>query len=185
MDLLNSQHRYGLVSLTLHWLMLILLIVVYGCIELRELYPKGSELRDSLKGLHFMVGLTVFILVIFRFVARFAQQVPKTQPVLNKFQHIVAKVTHLSLYLLMIGMPIGGWLILSAEGKPIPFYGLSLPALITENKQNAEFIENIHETVGLIGYYLIAIHSLAAIFHHYIIKDNTLARMLPEKSNNP
>jgi cytochrome b561 len=183
MDLSNSQHRYGLVSLTIHWLMLILLIGVYGCIELRELYPKGSGLRETLKALHFMLGLTVFLLVIVRLAARFVQQAPRIQPVLNKFQHIVAKITHLSLYLIMIGMPIGGWLILSAEGKPIPFYGLSLPALVAENKQNAEFIENIHETVGLIGYYLIALHSLAAIFHHYIRKDNTLVLMLPEKGN--
>lgn len=183
MHLSNTRYRYGLVSLTLHWLMLLLLIGVYGCIELREIYPKGSDPRETLKTLHFMLGLTVLFLVLVRLVARFAQQTPYIQPELNKFQQILAKITHLSLYLLMIGMPIGGWLILSGEGKSIPFYGLSLPALIAENKQNAEYIENIHETVGLIGYYLIALHSLAAIFHHYIRKDNTLFRMLPEKGN--
>lgn len=183
MHLLNSRYRYGLVSLSLHWLMLILLIGVYGCIELREVYPKGSDPRETLKILHFMLGLTVFLLVFVRLTVRFVQQTPEIQPPLNKFQNVVSKVTHLALYLLMIGMPIGGWLILSGEGKVIPFYGLSLPALMAENKHNAEFIENIHETVGLIGYYLIALHSLAAIFHHYIRKDNTLVRMLPDKGN--
>jgi cytochrome b561 len=79
----------------------------------------------------------------------------------------------------MIAMPIAGWAILSAEGKPIPFWGLELPALIAENKELAHTIEELHETAGLVFYYTLALHALAALFHHYIVKDNTLRRMLP------
>ena len=79
----------------------------------------------------------------------------------------------------MIGMPIGGWLMLSAKGEAIPFYGLTLPALVSPNEELAELIEEIHETVGVAGYYLIGLHALAALLHHYLIRDNTLQRMLP------
>ena len=55
--------RYNSFSIGLHWLMLVQLIAVYACIELRELYPKGSDPREALKTWHFMLGLSVFVLV--------------------------------------------------------------------------------------------------------------------------
>jgi len=79
----------------------------------------------------------------------------------------------------MIGMPVLGWFILSAAGKPIPFFGLELPALVAKNKELASSLKELHETIGVLGYYLIGIHAIAALFHHYILKDNTLTRILP------
>lgn len=84
--------------------------------------------------------------------------------------------THQQSGTLSIGLQ---WLILSAEAKTIPFYGLSLPPLAVENEDLAELIEEIHEVVGILGYCLIALHAAAALFHHYIQKDNTLLRILP------
>jgi len=66
-------------------------------------------------------------------------------------------------------------------GKPVPFFGLELPPLASENKDLAKTIKEIHETVGEVGYYLIGLHAAAALFHHYILADNTLKRMLPLK----
>ena len=79
----------------------------------------------------------------------------------------------------MIGMPLAGWLILSGEGQTIPFFGLELPPLIAADKALAKSIEELHETAGLVGYYLIGLHALAGLYHHYFVKDNTLKRMLP------
>ncbi|MGE5758408.1 MAG: cytochrome b, partial [Sideroxydans sp.] len=78
-------------------------------------------------------------------------------------------------------MPITGWLLLSATGKPVPFFGLELPALIGENKDLAKTLKDIHEFVGTAGYYLIGLHAAAALYHHYIVRDNTLLRMLPDR----
>ena len=86
---------------------------------------------------------------------------------------------HGALYLLMIAMPLGGWLILSASGKPIPFFGLELPALVAENQALADQVKEIHEIGGTAGYWLIGLHAAAALFHHYIQRDNTLRRMWP------
>lgn len=177
----NTDNRYGSLSIGLHWVMLLLLAAVYACIELREFYPKGSALRDALKTWHFMLGLSVFVLVWIRLAARLIGSTPRIEPAPSPLQLMLAKIIHLALYAFMIGMPIAGWLILSAAGKPIPFFSLQLPALIGENKELAETIAEIHETIGSAGYYLIGLHAVAALFHHYIVRDNTLLRILPHQ----
>ena len=97
------------------------------------------------------------------------------------WQQRLASAVHVALYVLMVAMPILGWLILSASGEPIPFFGIQLPALLTANEDLADQLEDVHEVIGTIGYFLIGAHALAALFHHYITRDNTLVRMLPGK----
>lgn len=178
----NSKEGYGWLSIGLHWFMLLLLIAVYACIELREFYPKGSYLRDALKTWHFMLGLSVFVLVWLRLLSAITAPSPRINPELPKWQKLSAVLIQSVLYILMVAMPVAGWLILSAQGKPIPFFGLQLPALINESKNVAEFTKGIHETAGTVGYFLIGLHAAAALFHHYFIRDNTLLRMLPTDS---
>jgi superoxide oxidase len=182
MRIRNSTERYGFLSVGLHWLMLVLIIAVYACIELREFYPKGSDLRNALKTWHFMLGLSVFALFWARLLFIIIGQSPIILPVPAKWQLMLAKAIHYMLYIFMIAMPILGWLLLSAAGKPIPFFGLQLPALISENKSLADSIKEIHETGGTIGYFLVGFHAAAGLYHHYFLRDNTLLRILP-KSN--
>lgn len=177
----NSTERHGSLSIGLHWLMLLLLIAVYVCIDLREFFPKGSEPREALKTWHFMLGLSVFVLVWLRLLSNLTGPTPRIEPDPPKWQKRSAWLMHVALYVLMIGMPLAGWLILSAEGKPIPFFGLHLPALIHESKNMAELIKEVHETGGTVGYFLIGLHAAAALFHHYVVRDNTLRRMLPSR----
>lgn len=177
----TTPQHYHKISITLHWVMLLLMIAVYACIELREFYPKGSDIREGFKTWHFMLGLSVLTLASLRLIFRLTQTTPPIQPTPEPWQMISAHIVHAFLYILMIAVPIGGWLLLSASGKTIPFFGLSLPALLDENKELAKTIKNIHTTVGEIGYYVIALHTVAALFHHYVVKDNTLLRMLPKK----
>ena len=179
MSTANTPSRYSSVSIAMHWLMLLLIIGVYACIELRELYPKGSDPREALKSWHFTLGLTVFALVWLRLVLRLVSPTPPIEPAPPGWQNLLAKIMHIALYALMIAMPVAGWLILSGEGKPIPFWGLDLPALMGKNKELAHTLEEIHETAGLVGYYLIGLHAAASLYHHYLVKDNTLVRMLP------
>jgi superoxide oxidase len=179
----QGQAHYNSLSITLHWAMLALLVGVFACMELREFYPKGSDIREGLKSWHFMLGLTVLVLVIVRVVARVLRPAPAITPAQPKWQRSLARAVHLLLYAFMIGMPIAGWLILSASGKTIPFFGLSLPSLVGENKALAGQIKELPETAASVGYYLIGFHAAAALFHHYIVKDDTLRRMLPGRSS--
>lgn len=178
----NTNDRYGSPSIALHWLMLLLLVAVYATMELREFYPKGSDPREALKTWHYMLGLSVLSLVALRLLARIVSgPVPPIKPAPTKVQHLAAALIHLALYALMIGLPLVGWLILSASGKPIPFFGLQLPALIGENKDLAKQIKEVHEAGGTVGYVLIGVHAAAALVHHYVTKDNTLLRILPAR----
>lgn len=181
MSLTNSTDRYGSLSIGMHWLMFLLIVAVYACIEMRDFFPKGSDPRNALKMWHFMLGLSVFALVWARLVLRVTQITPRIEPKQGAKQELVAKLIHLALYVLMIGMPLSGWIILSAAGKPVPFFGFTLPPLVAESKDFAKSIEEIHEVIGTTGYFLIGIHAVASLFHHYILRDNTLTRMLPDK----
>ncbi len=91
----------------------------------------------------------------------------------------LADAMYLALYAFLIGMPLLGWITLSAQGKPIPLFGLQLPALIGPDKVLGGNLEDIHETIGPICYYLIGLHAAAALFHHCFLRDDTLLRMLP------
>ena len=178
----NTEHRYGHLSISLHWLMLLLIAAVYFTMEFRGIFPKGSTGRGLMMQAHFMLGLTVFALVWLRLLARLVAPTPKIVPTIPLWQAAPAKLMHLALYLLMIGVPLAGWLILSAKGKAIPFYGLELPALVGKNHDLAEQIEHWHVLAAEAGYWLIGLHALAALFHHYVSRDNTLTRMLPRRS---
>jgi cytochrome b561 len=175
----DASERYNKISMILHWLMVLLLIAVYATIELREIFPKGSDPRKAMKMWHFMLGLTVLAFAITRLVVRLKTTRPAIYPTPAQWQETLAKIMHVVLYALMICMPIAGWVILSAEGNTIPFFGLELPPLIGKDKEFAKVIEEIHATAGTVGYYLIGLHALAGLYHHYFMKDNTLKRMLP------
>jgi cytochrome b561 len=177
MTFTKPSDRYHWLSIVLHWGMLVLFVAVYASIELRELFDKGSAPREAMKSFHFMLGLLVFALVWLRIALRLKYPAPAIQPAPSAMQEKAAKLAHLMLYAFMIGMPIAGWLILSAAGKPIPFFGLELPALIGPNKELASQIKEVHETVASLGYFLIGAHAAAALYHHYFMRDNTLLRM--------
>lgn len=162
--------------------MLLVIAGVYAAIEFREFYPKGSEPREALKMWHFMLGLSVLGLVWLRIAARLVWAAPQSSPDGPAWREVTAKATHISLYIFMIAMPVAGWLILSTEGEPIPFFGLELPALVGVNEQFAEQMEEVHELGGTIGYWLIGVHAAASLFHHYILRDRVLARMMPRQA---
>jgi len=182
MNCRNTNDRYGSLSIGMHWLMLLLLTGVYAVINLHDLVPKGSTLRADLKTWHFMLGLSVFILVAVRLATRlFSGPVPRIEPELPAWQERLSALAHLALYVFMIGMPVLGWFAVSAKGDPVVFLGRQLPTLIGHDKSLYESLKDIHETIGTVGYFLIGLHAAAALFHHYVMRDNTLRRMLPAR----
>ena len=172
----GPRQPYSRISIALHWLMLILLAAVFACIELRENYPRGSDIREALKTWHFMLGLSVFVLVWIRLIARWRTPWRAADPGWIRWP---ATAVHIALYAGMITLPLLGWLILSAEGETIPFFGLSLPPLVAPDEALAGRIEDLHKTIGELGYWLIGLHAAAALFHHFVLRNGAFRRMLP------
>lgn len=174
-----SQARYPRPLIALHWLTLLLIAVVYACMEFRGIFPRGSEPRELMKAIHFSGGLTVLLFVIARIALRLRGPIPPVSPPLPALQKLAATAGHLALYMFMLGMPFVGWLILSAEGASISLWGIPVPALVRENSDLAHTLEDFHEIGATVGYALIGLHALAGLYHHYLRRDDTLRRMLP------
>lgn len=180
----NTRDRYGWLSIAMHWTMLVLLVAVYACMELREFYPRGSDPREALKAWHYALGLGVLALVLVRLAIRLSGPGPRIHPEPLAWQRWFAATVHAALYLFMLAMPLLGWLTLSGEGAMvrIPILGLPLPLLPGVGERVAEAAEELHESIATLGYWLVAVHAAAALFHHYLIRDDTLLRMLPVRS---
>lgn len=169
---------YGRALVVLHWLMALLLVAVYASIELRVFFPKGTEMRDLMKATHFMLGLGVLVMLVLRIAARVSSPAPVHKATARRdWMALLVAGGHLALYALMLGMPLLGWLVLSAKGKPVPFFGFELPGLIAPDKGLAKSLEDLHVTLGTAGYFLIGTHVTAALAHHYVLKDGLLNRM--------
>lgn len=175
----NTGTRYGRVSVALHWLMFVLIAIVYACMELHTYFPKGSALREGMKAWHFTLGLCVLLLVLVRLAVRLAEKEPAILPAPPRWQMAGARLMHFALYGLMLAMPLAGWLALSAAGDTIPFFGVALPPLAAPSEALADLAEELHEAGATLGYGLIGLHAAAALFHHYVTRDNTLRRILP------
>lgn len=176
----NSASQYGWLPVALHWLMLLLLAAVYASMELEDLVGEGSATHEAMETWHYMLGISVLALAAIRLAVHFAGPVPAISPAPSRWQHTMARLMHMALYIFMLAMPLLGWALLSAEGEPIPFFGLQLPALFDPSESLAESIEELHEAGATVGYFLIGLHSAAALYHHYFLHDDTLRRMLPK-----
>ena len=180
----NQRQHFSRPSIALHWLMAVLLVAAAATMELKGIYPKGSAGRDTLKSVHFMLGASVFLLVWLRLMARALGTTPPITPALPVWQARFSHLVQWALYVLMVALPVLGLLTLSANGKPVSLlWGLQMPLLpLVPNRDTTLWSKELHETGATVGYVLVALHSAAALVHHYFQHDNTLLRMLPSRN---
>ncbi len=136
-----------------------------------------NPLKFQIYDVHKGIGVTILTLAFLRLAWRFGNKVPALS--LPTWEKISALVMHWALYFFMFAMPITGWLMSSAAGFPVSFFGIfTLPDLIAPDDAHREFFEMLHEWLayGLIA--AIIIHTAAALKHHFIDKDEILKRML-------
>jgi superoxide oxidase len=165
----------------LHWVTFVLVVVVYCCMELRGLAPRGSGLRALMRNAHVQLGTLVFLLTALRLALRFRNPWPAIAP--RPAAWIVGSATalHVALYGLLLALPVVGWLMLGAEGRSVPFLGVDWAPFIAPDRALAHRLEELHELLAKVGYALVGLHAAAALAHHYFWRDDTLARMLPRR----
>ncbi|HMO46253.1 MAG TPA: cytochrome b [Rubrivivax sp.] len=181
----TAPGTYHPLSIGAHWLTLALLAAIYALIEMRGIFPKSSDAHQLMKTWHNMLGLTVFGLVFVRLALRAVYPAPSIDPPPPAWQDTLARAMHWALYAFLLVMPLLGWMLLSAKGKPIPWFGLELPALMAPDRSTAKALEEIHEVIGVLGYGLIGVHAAAALWHHYAMRDDTLHHMWPPARPRP
>ncbi len=169
---------YSAASRHLHWLMAALVILAYLLINGRGWFEKGSALRTLFVQGHFWVGLLVLALVLPRLLARFAKPTPAIEPPLSPMINLFSKLTHVALYAFLLLQPLMGVLVVLLERGGIPLGGLMVPSPFAPDRALAHNIEELHVLVGTAFYYVIALHIVAALWHHFARRDNVLKRML-------
>ena len=179
MPLRNTAENYGSVARLLHWSIVVLIIVQYVLAEVAHDLPDGLE-KLQLITRHKSFGMLVLLLALARIGWKLAnrglpQPVPMARP-----QQIAAAAGHGILYLLLLILPLSGWMMSSAAGYPTALFGLfEFPMLVGENHDLHEALEEVHETLFNAVVVVAVLHALAAVFHHVWMKDDTLRRMLP------
>ena len=135
--------------------------------------------RQSL-AIHQTVGFVMLLLALGRLYWRLTHTPPPPPEGFGRGQRIAAAVTHGSLYLFLLGMPISGYIGLAARGRPIEVFGLfELPHLTPRSFDLSANAQSLHYYAQFALYALVALHILAALYHHFVLKDGVLRRMLP------
>ncbi|APC17187.1 cytochrome b [Pseudomonas frederiksbergensis] len=183
MQLRNSSSRYGWVSIFLHWGVA---LAVFGLFAL-GLWMVGldyySSWRKEAPDLHKSIGLTLFAIMLLRVLWRFISPTPPPLQSYNRMTRLGAKLGHSFLYLSLFAVMIAGYLISTADGVGIPVFGLfEIPALISGLPDQADIAGAIHLYLAWALVILSGLHALAALKHHFIDRDATLARMLGRKA---
>jgi cytochrome b561 len=173
--------RYTRPAIFLHWL-IALLIVCGFCVGLYMTGLKFSPTKLSLYSYHKWTGVTIFTLALLRVLWRLTHKPPPLPATVPAWQQSAAGALHLLLYLLILVIPLTGWLYSSAAGVPtVPFgiAALQLPDLLERNKETADSLRFLHMTLNYSLATLVGLHVLAALKHQFLDKDGLLSRMNP------
>lgn len=171
---LPSSHKYAWPVRAIHWLSAGLILLAYLTSELSEEIEEGEFAGPDW---HVVAGLGLLVLFLPRVLARLFTRTPPIAPPPARWTVLPAKLTTLALLLFVVVQPVLGVLLVWSEGQAlaIPFTDIMLPPLIVLDE---DFLEDAHETLGNAFYAVIALHALAALWHHFAKRDNTLRRML-------
>ena len=177
MRLPNDQTRWSAVSITLHWLTA-LLVTVMAVVGLTMVDLANGMTKLQLYSLHKSFGLTVLGLTALRLLWRVFITVPPPVQATPAWQHHLARGTHGALYALLVAVPLSGWWFNSAAGFPLRWFGLvALPALASFDREAKALAKETHEVLFYALAGLVLVHAVAALWHHYHLKDRTLVRM--------
>lgn len=172
--------RYALPLRMLHWITVALIVVVYLLAEFRGYLPREGGQRALAMQWHMFLGLFVLLLVLPRIGLRLAQPAPPILPPPARLLHWAALATHLLLYAFLIVQPILGLITAQSAERAvvIPLTDWALPALVGRDNDLHETAEELHEWLGTAFYFVIGLHAAAALWHHFVVRDNTLRRMV-------
>jgi cytochrome b561 len=198
MPLANTSSRYGSVSQAIHWLTMVLVIALLVSAKVTDI--EADHPGDIPFLWHGSLGVLVLVLVLFRIVWAFISPAPPFPHTMTRAARLGARTMHLALYVLLVALPLSGWLAASSEGASVNFLGVvSIPSWDLSNSRatpvaagdeavgaqaigegSKELFEESHEMLGNALLILASLHALVALKHHFLNRDDVLKRMLPQ-----
>jgi cytochrome b561 len=183
--LMNTRFRYGAVAKIFHWLTVVMVGTAY------MVSPGGSEQRvyssasDFTRHIHETAGILIFAIVLARILWRLIDAAPEALP-MAPWMKFSSNVAHVALYALLIALPltaiVGAWL----EGHPLTLLGLGdLGPMLPQAHDLGQAVANIHTILGNVIIWVAGAHAAAALFHHFVLRDNVLISMLPDWRRSP
>ena len=184
MSVINTQttrpEHYAPMAKWLHWIIaLLVLMIIPAGIVMSNATP--GPLQDRLYMLHRSTGVLILALVLVRILVRVTYGAPPPYAGLTRFERIASTAAHHTLYMLLLLMPLAGWMMASAFGATTSFYGLfDLPNLVGKNEALFKVLNFAHKAGGILMVLVIVAHLGGALMHTFIKRDVVLWRMLPK-----
>lgn len=179
----SANDAYRPLARALHWLTVLLLAlqVPVGMV----MAWRGNVLNvwdtatNTMYSGHKLAGIVILLVVAWRLAYRFTRGAPPDEPTIEPWQRLASHATHWMLYLLLLCVPVAGWIGVSLFPALDVFGWFRLPALAAPDKAAAQTVLAIHGWLALLLVAVAGMHVAAALFHHLVRRDGVLARMLP------
>lgn len=170
--------NYDGVAIALHWLTALLVVVQFAMAVSWDWFAKLT--RQGMESVHISLGVLLTAVIVARLAWRFipGHQVSSLQ---IGWVKLASKGVHYLLYLLLIAQAATGFVFRWAQGHSVEFFGLfGIPGPIGElARPQRRQLHELHEWIGWAIIIIALLHALAALYHHYVLKDRVLKRMLP------
>jgi len=178
-----TQPRYAPTAMALHWVAAVLIFCGFSL----GLYMTGLEVTpDKFRyyAWHKWIGITVFLLAAARLAWRAAHPALPLPATMPAWQVRASRIAHAALYVLMLVIPLSGWIYSSSTGVSVSYLGLiDLPDLVAKDRETAKILLLLHKSLNYTLAAVVTLHIAAALKHHFVDRDDVMARMLPGRSS--
>lgn len=179
----NGAGTYGTFPIALHWLMAIAIFGLFALGLWMRSLTYYDAWYDPAPALHKSIGVLLFAALLLRLGWRLTDPPPTPLASLSRFERQASILVHWTFYALLFSIVASGYLISTADGRPIEVFGLfSIPALVSGLPSQADIAGAIHLTLAWCVIVLACVHALAALKHHFFDRDRTLLRMLGQSA---
>ena len=177
MSVKNTEKEYGSVSKIFHWTVLLIVIALLVIASKSTDLPRGQEKLELIL-LHASFGLLLLFVLSARLIWRWQNVTPEKMPHIPVWQHVISRAVHYGLYIMLFVQVFNGMARFATAGYKVPFFGLFEVGLpMDKDEALNELIGDLHGIFPIVILVLLGIHVLAALHHHFCLKDNTLRRM--------
>lgn len=178
-----TRTRYDATSIALHWITVVLVLLNFASAELWGLFARPT--RHMLVVSHMSLGILLSVVVVFRIVWRLLPG-HQVEPASRGWDERLAKGVQYLLYLLLLAQSVLGYIVRWSEGEAMSFFGLQIPPPFAPmTRAQHHILMHRHDQVGWAIIILAAGHAAASLYHHFVLRDRVLVRMLPRGRVNP